>query len=100
MNVQALSSVKGAVVRRQEASPEATPETKPDSSLADAIRQLPGLMPAPQVVQVPAQIDSAKLADAIASAIKQATQKPVAYKFVVKRDMDGFIESIEARPIP
>jgi hypothetical protein len=57
------------------------------------------MQPAPSIVEVPAQIDAQELAQAIAQAMRQASpNKPTSWRFTVKRDVDGLIESIEATP--
>lgn len=58
------------------------------------------MMPPPSVVEVPAAapIDANELGRAIAAAMAGYSSKPVAWRFTVKRDVDGLIETIEAQP--
>lgn len=58
------------------------------------------MQPAPQIVEVPSQIDAQALGEAIAQAMRQANpnSKPTGWRFTVKRDVDGLIEFIDAKP--
>lgn len=96
----------GAVSLRQKEEPKVEPESKPeppvepshDKELADAIRMLPTMMPPPTVVEVPSAIDTQALARAISEAMRSVVAKPTGWRFTVKRDVDGLIETIEATP--
>lgn len=58
------------------------------------------MMPPPSVVEVPvpAAINAEELGRAIASALGKTASKPVSWRFKVKRNVDGLIDSIEAEP--
>lgn len=104
--LEKLAKRAGGTVDKAAAPVAPVAAPKPDpmgailSELGHAVRSLPSMMPPPSVIEVPvpAAINAEELGRAIAAALSKQTTKPVSWRFKVKRDVDGLIESIEAQP--
>ena len=105
-HLSAIAARAGGTLERQEKvePPKAPPAPATPAVdmavVARAIERLPSMLPPPTMVEVPAQINTEQLAQAIAQAMRssQPQTKPVSWRFTVKRDVDGLIESIDASP--
>lgn len=99
--VEALDRVAEAFSQAQRGSAEQAPitVTLDASAIADAIQRQPAAEPV--VVKVPGGVDAAAITAAVAKGVAEAmakAQQPRTWSFKVKRDHDGFLDSIVATP--
>jgi hypothetical protein len=81
----------GAVVRTVKPA-QKKGEPKPDTSMGDALKMITESLSQ-------GQLELAEKLTTVVKSNKDTSNKPMPYRFIIKRDRRGLIESIDAHPI-